>query len=400
MKEKDLQNYLYHNPDILFPDGHVQEKAREYYIEGKRIDLLFRVGGVRHIVELKAVPLEREHIGQVVEYYGLMKEYLHEADLKMILVAPSILSSRKIYLEELGIRCVEIDKVPDTPQELAPIKKQLGSYQKREQEDEERALSLRPDDRLTFEEITGDVSHRSLALTHKILRDTLEPVQKKYSDHDVVPYRIRAAISHDVDCEGILPLNTGQSVISNGRVWWAYSFGKSVNDIPNISCIAYPAGLNISINSEIKASQQVFLNRIKADPDRFDRLLSNHGNLMLTTHLKIEHQPRIYHWIPFEQLQPGTFDGRGILSLYQDHQHNFSEQRDYWIERIQNLSQNLTEGQSSHMRRTNKTLNLALRLVRLLDEDDSFWSKEYTKQKTSILNEVNELKPLVDFFVK
>ena len=109
MKEKDIQNYLFDNPDYLFPNLSIQEKAKEYSIKGKRIDLLFRVDGVRYIVEIKNTSIKREHIGQVVEYYGLMKEYLNEANLKMILVAPSIEKWQKTYLEELGIRCIEFN---------------------------------------------------------------------------------------------------------------------------------------------------------------------------------------------------------------------------------------------------------------------------------------------------
>ena len=86
-----------------------------YTIHGRRIDLLYVVDGVRFIVELKGIPLQREHIGQIVEYYGLMKSYLQEANLRMIVVAPSIPEWRGKYLEELGIRCVELPEVPVDP---------------------------------------------------------------------------------------------------------------------------------------------------------------------------------------------------------------------------------------------------------------------------------------------
>lgn len=109
MKEADIQNYLFENPDYIFPGQNIQEKAKEYLIKGKRIDLLFRVCDVRFIVEVKNTAIKREHIGQLVEYYGLMKEYLNEAKLKMILVAPVIENWQKTYLEELGIKCVRFD---------------------------------------------------------------------------------------------------------------------------------------------------------------------------------------------------------------------------------------------------------------------------------------------------
>ncbi len=107
MIEKDIQDYIFENPSYLFPNEIVQEKAKEYCIKGKRIDLLFRVNGIRYIVEIKNVALDRQHIGQIVEYYGLMKTYLNEAVLRMILVAPRIESWQKTFLEELGIKCFE-----------------------------------------------------------------------------------------------------------------------------------------------------------------------------------------------------------------------------------------------------------------------------------------------------
>jgi RecB family endonuclease NucS len=98
MKERNIQDYLFANPEVLFPSGNITEKAREYSIQGKRIDLLFVVDGVRYIVEIKNVPIQREHIGQVVEYYGLMKQYMKDANLAMILVSSSIPAWRAVFL--------------------------------------------------------------------------------------------------------------------------------------------------------------------------------------------------------------------------------------------------------------------------------------------------------------
>ena len=67
--------------EILFPKGDITEVAREYQIMRKCIDLLFMVDSIRYIVELKQKTVEREDIGQLVEYYGLMKEYFHESNL-------------------------------------------------------------------------------------------------------------------------------------------------------------------------------------------------------------------------------------------------------------------------------------------------------------------------------
>ena len=127
MRESDIQDYLFMNPEVLFPGKNVQEKAREYLIHGKRIDLLFVVDDLRYIVEIKAVPIARDHIGQIVEYYGLMKEYLKETNLRMILVSPSIPKWRSVFLEELGIQCFEIKKIPDNRIESI-IKSELTEF--------------------------------------------------------------------------------------------------------------------------------------------------------------------------------------------------------------------------------------------------------------------------------
>ncbi len=88
---------------------------------------LFVVDGVRYIIEIKNVPIQRDHIGQVVEYYGLMRHYMQGANLAMVLVSPSIPAWRAAYLEELGIRCVELPTVP-TEQERARIQREFRSY--------------------------------------------------------------------------------------------------------------------------------------------------------------------------------------------------------------------------------------------------------------------------------
>ena len=61
MREQNLQNYIYSNPNILFPGKSIQKKSKEYNIQGKRIDLLFVVDNIRYFVELKAVPINRDH---------------------------------------------------------------------------------------------------------------------------------------------------------------------------------------------------------------------------------------------------------------------------------------------------------------------------------------------------
>jgi RecB family endonuclease NucS len=108
MLERDLQDYLFDNPDVLFPNQTVSKKRREVYIEGRRIDLLFDVDDIQYIIELKRDTIKREDIGQVFEYYGLMRQLKPTASYRMVLVAPSIPEFRRTPLEEMGIRCVEV----------------------------------------------------------------------------------------------------------------------------------------------------------------------------------------------------------------------------------------------------------------------------------------------------
>lgn len=108
MLERDIQKHLYENPSMLFPGKVIQEKAMEFSVQGKRIDLLFVVDGQHHIVELKKTMLNREHIGQVVEYYCRLKDYMEEPDLKMILATAGAPSWAR-HLADLGIRFVKLD---------------------------------------------------------------------------------------------------------------------------------------------------------------------------------------------------------------------------------------------------------------------------------------------------
>ena len=143
MNERNIQDYLYANPEVLFPSANITEKSREYSIHGKRIDLLFVVDGVRSIIEIKNVPIQREHIGQVVEYYGMMKDYMKDANLAMILVSSSIPAWRATYLEQLGIRCVEIPTVPTTEEEVKRIRTGTLTYRTKIKQKTELEAALR-----------------------------------------------------------------------------------------------------------------------------------------------------------------------------------------------------------------------------------------------------------------
>ncbi len=398
MKETFLRDYLYDHPEILFPGQVVQEKAKEYYVQGKRIDLLFRVDGARHIVEVKGGSIEREHIGQVVEYYGRMKGYLHEAALKMILVSPHIPSFRSTYLEELGIRCVEIKDVPESDEEMKAI--QQVTRQKKRIEETERQWDtfLSPSDRFIFGEVTAPVSPKTLGLAKRILQDSLPIISVHYSNHEIAPKRIMRSHSHEVDCVGLYN-KAEQPRVSGSGIWWAYSFGESHNDVPNISIQGDPKGLLVDINAELMPSEKIFLARILASPDQFDQLVREHGNIWFMSFLKLEHHPKAFHWILIDELQPGSFSGKDILRRYDEHKRRYDEIRGACIEWIERFNQNLSPKQVMRLRSRSKNFNLALRLVKYFKPDDQFWSLNYQDQLSSIIEAVNRMKPLVDFFL-
>jgi len=402
MKEHDIRDYLYDNPEVLFPSGSITEKAREYSIHGKRIDLLFVVDGIRYIVEIKKMPIQREHIGQVVEYYGLMRHYMKEARLAMVLVSPSIPAWRAAYLEELGIRCVELPTVP-TEEERNRIQKESKNYAEKAKQKREVESVLEDRKSVSFEDIAGSVTPKSMAFARRTLRDSLEPVRRSFTEYDVVPFSITRSDSFDFDLEHDQDRNYGISEFTHGGTWWAYRFGFSENspknDVPNVSIVANTSGLDVTINAELLSSQKVLLGRIKESTSEFDRLLSEHGALWLKTYLKYEHQPRFYHWILADMKSPGEFDAEVIIRLRLNHERAFMEERERWIRFIRAENKELTEARLHHLEAQNKQLNMAIRLVQPFQKNASLWFLPCEKQVNEIVAAVQRMKPLVGFFV-
>jgi hypothetical protein len=404
MREKEMQEYLYRHPEVLFPGRLVQERALEYSIRGRRIDLLFVVDGIRYIVELKGVPLQRDHIGQVVEYYGLMKSYFKEANLRMILVAPSVPEWRAKYLEELGIRCVELPEVPTSPASANRLVNISRKSMRREETASEQAAVIQPGDRLVWEEATSPATPRTFALARRFLRDSLETIRTHFTEYEIVPYGITRGHSHDVDLEYDKASSYGEPSFRQGGVWWAYRFGHSQeappNDIPNISVMATSCGLDTTVNAELRPSQEVLKQRIRNDPGRFNRIIQEHGDLWLRLHLKFEHQPRFYHWILCLRKPPGEFDAATVLDAYDACGNNYEEERVRWINRIIRDNPSLTDKQRAHLERSNRSLNLATRLTFAFHEGNPFWGMSYDGQIKHLSEAIIRLKPLLDFFVE
>jgi len=248
MKERNIQDYLYANPEILFPSGDISERAREYSIHGKRIDLLFVVDGIRYIVEIKNVPIQREHIGQVVEYYGLMRHYMKDANLAMILVSSSIPAWRAAYLEELGIRCVEIPSVPTTEEEVKRICKKTITYSKKVKQKIEVGAALGDGESVSFEDIACSVNPKGVAFARRMLTESIEPIREVFNGYDIIPFGITPQGSQHFDLEYDPTRNYGIEKYTRGGVWWAYRFGFQ-RICPRMTC-------PISLSSQIQRASK------------------------------------------------------------------------------------------------------------------------------------------------
>ena len=398
MLERELQDYLYENPDVLFPGQTISRKRREVFLEGRRIDLLFEINGIHYIIELKRDTIRREDIGQIFEYYGLMRQSDAMADFKMVLVAPSIPAYRRIPLEEFGIRCVEVSYQPESIEGLTNGWEGAESERRRPAAQPLSKPFLMPD-RLNFEDLLPPATPASVELSQLLLREGLTFVQKAFSEYEVVPVKMLNYQNPGVLC---FPDGDSHSPFTGGGAWWAFSFGQSdempKNDVPNISVNALPWGLDFAINAELLTSQKVMRQRIESLPERFDHLVAEHGALEFQAWLKFEHQPRIYHWIALPRLSPGTWSARDLLDLYRRSEINFAELRTHYLAWIKEQRSELTCGQIAHMERSNRKLNLALRLVHSFAKEDPLWGQSYDEQQAQFQTEYEKLKPLIDFF--
>jgi hypothetical protein len=399
--ERDLQEYLFAHPEVLFPGERIQEKSREFHIQGRRIDLLVCVDDIRYIIELKAVPLSREHIGQVVEYYGLMLDSIKGGNFKMILVAPSIPVFRKVFLEEIGLRCVEISNVPSGEDEVVQLSRESSIQLKNERAELEVASWISNLTSISYDDIVKTPTKESLAISHRMLRDSLDAIGREFAEYEILPIKMARTDSPDVICGGFPATLDSVPEFVRAGVWWAYAFGESEempkNDVPNISAMAMPWCLDLAVNAELRTSQQIMKMRVAANPLCFDDLIQEHGGIQLQALLKLEHQPRFYHWIPLISQEPGTWCAQSFLAACAEVERDYQSHRDAWSKWIEKNSLGLTKNQSQHMRKRNKQCNLALRLVRPFRKGDKFWSLPYSDQRVSFVAECRRLKPLIDF---
>ena len=329
---------------------------------------------------------------------------MKDANLAMILVSSSIPAWRAAYLEELGIRCVEIPTVPTTEKEVERICKETITYSKKTRNKIEVKAALGDNESVSFDEIACPANLKGMAFARRMLTESLEPIRAVFTGYDIIPFGITRPSSQDFDLEYDQASNHGSEEFTHGGIWWAYRFGffedMPKNDAPNISIIANSTGLDVIINAGLQSSQKVMIDRIQANLPEFNRHLSDHGRLWLKTYLKYEHQPRFYHWILADMKLPGEFDGESIIQMKRKHEKVFNKERELWIQKIISGNIEITKAQTSHLEKQNKRLNLAIRLVEPFQKDSALWSLQPKKQVNELVGAVQRMKPLIDFFLR
>jgi hypothetical protein len=107
--EKDIENLLANYPDEFFPKAGFVLQGQQVRIGNCRADILFKDKYDRAIIiEVKKGLLSRDASGQVLEYYGLLKQDSPDKIIELILCANVIPTERRTFLENSGIECKEL----------------------------------------------------------------------------------------------------------------------------------------------------------------------------------------------------------------------------------------------------------------------------------------------------
>lgn len=109
MLEKDIENLIALYPERFFPDQGFTLVGQQVSLGKCRVDLIFKDKHKRAIIiEVKRGILGREAAGQIIEYYGLLKQENSNEIVELILCANTIPAERKMFLERVGIECKEV----------------------------------------------------------------------------------------------------------------------------------------------------------------------------------------------------------------------------------------------------------------------------------------------------
>ncbi len=109
MLEKDIENLIAQYPNEFFPKSGFKLIGQQVRLGNKYADIIFQDRFKRKvIVEVKRGILTRDAAGQVMEYYGLLKETNPDDIIELVLCANIIPPERKRFLEISGIDCKEL----------------------------------------------------------------------------------------------------------------------------------------------------------------------------------------------------------------------------------------------------------------------------------------------------
>lgn len=112
MLEKDIENLIARYPEEFFPNSGFRLVGQQVKLGNCFVDILFEDRYDRTIiVEIKRGILSRDASGQIIEYYGLLKQQNPNKIIELILCANIIPSERKVFLENVGIECKELGLV-------------------------------------------------------------------------------------------------------------------------------------------------------------------------------------------------------------------------------------------------------------------------------------------------
>ena len=109
MLEKDIENLIAQHFNDFFPNLGFKLVGQQVNLGGNFADIIFKdKHGRMVIVEIKRGILSRDASGQVIEYYGWLKQKNPDKFIELILCANIIPNERKLFLENVGIECKEL----------------------------------------------------------------------------------------------------------------------------------------------------------------------------------------------------------------------------------------------------------------------------------------------------
>lgn len=102
MLEKDIENLIAHYPNEFFPKAKFTLKGQQVKLGSCYADIMFTDEYERKIIiEVKRGILSRDAAGQIIEYYGLLKQKQPDAIIELIVCANTIPYERKLFLENV-----------------------------------------------------------------------------------------------------------------------------------------------------------------------------------------------------------------------------------------------------------------------------------------------------------